>query len=260
MTSRGMDDLRGTLSSARPFPSTRKREESNHAKTLDDPACCGLAGEHDSRVWDARAHGPSPAALAHRWFCGSGYPGGAAHRRTHQPRRCFEATSAPSSLQGEGEHPLYLSIIWHQHQPVYFKDPDTGVYAKPWVRVHAAKDYVDMAAMLEQYPDIHATFNLTPSLIRQLDDLTAGARDQYWLMTEVPADQLTDEDKAFIRDRFFDTNPKVIARFPRYQQIADDRENSDGWDAGTWRDLQVLFNLAWTDPDWLAREPLKALG
>jgi alpha-amylase/alpha-mannosidase (GH57 family) len=170
-----------------------------------------------------------------------------------------EPTAAPSVEPAEGQ-PLYLSIIWHQHQPVYFKDPETGVYAKPWVRLHAAKDYVDMAAMLEQYPEIHATFNLTPSLIRQLDDLAAGARDQYWLMTEIPADQLTDENKTFIRDRFFDTNPKVIARFPRYQEIADDRENSDAWDDGTWRDLQVLFNLAWTDPDWLAQEPLKALA
>jgi alpha-amylase/alpha-mannosidase (GH57 family) len=170
-----------------------------------------------------------------------------------------EPSPEPTARLEEGELPLYLSIIWHQHQPVYFKDPETGVYAKPWVRVHAAKDYVDMAAMLEQYPDIHATFNLTPSLIRQLDDLTAGARDQYWLMTEVPAGQLADEEKTYIRNRFFDTNPKVIARFPRYQEIADDRENSDGWDADTWRDLQILFNLAWTDPDWLAQEPLKAL-
>ena len=170
-----------------------------------------------------------------------------------------EPTVEPAIQPGEEEHPLYLSIIWHQHQPVYFKDPDTGVYAKPWVRVHAANDYVDMAVMLEQYPDIHATFNLTPSLIRQLDDLAAGARDRYWLMTEIPADQLTAEEKTYIRDRFFDTNPKVIARFPRYQEIADDRENSEGWDAGTWRDLQVLFNLAWTDPDWLAQQSLHAL-
>ena len=49
-----------------------------------------------------------------------------------------------------GDQPIYLAIIWHQHQPVYFKDPDTGIYAKPWVRMHATKDYVDMAAMLEQ--------------------------------------------------------------------------------------------------------------
>ncbi|MCL7452940.1 MAG: glycoside hydrolase, partial [Anaerolineae bacterium] len=90
-------------------------------------------------------------------------------------------------------------------------------------------------------------------------DLAAGARDLYWVMTEVAADQLSDEDKAFIRDRFFDTNPKVVARFPRYQELAGDRENSDGWDAQAWRDLQVLFNLAWTDPDWLAEEPLQSL-
>jgi len=37
---------------------------------------------------------------------------------------------------------LYVAIIWHQHQPVYFKDPVTGIYERPWVRVHAAKDYL----------------------------------------------------------------------------------------------------------------------
>jgi alpha-amylase/alpha-mannosidase (GH57 family) len=116
-----------------------------------------------------------------------------------------------------------------------------------------------MAAMLELYPDIHATFNLTPSLLRQVEDLVAGSRDLYWIKTEIPADALTAEDKEFIRNRFFDTNPKVIDRFPRYRKIASDRENSEEWDIQTWRDLQVLFNLAWTDPDWLEQEPLRAL-
>ncbi|MBL7183689.1 MAG: glycoside hydrolase [Anaerolineae bacterium] len=158
-----------------------------------------------------------------------------------------------------GEKPLYLAIIWHQHQPLYFKDPETGIYQKPWVRVHAAKDYVDMAAILEQYPDIQATFNLTPSLLRQLLDLESGAVDLYQVHTEIPAAELTDEQKDFIISRFFDINPKVIARFPRYQQIANDRDNSGNWDTQTWLDLQVLFNLGWTDPDWLDAEPLAGL-
>jgi alpha-amylase/alpha-mannosidase (GH57 family) len=157
------------------------------------------------------------------------------------------------------EKPLYLAIIWHQHQPLYFKDPETGIYQKPWVRVHAAKDYVDMAAMLEQYPDIQVTFNLTPSLLRQLLDLESGARDLYAVHTAIPAAGLTDEQKDFIRSRFFDINPRIIARFPRYQQIANDRDDSENWDAQTWLDLQVLFNLGWTDPDWLAEEPLVSL-
>jgi len=156
------------------------------------------------------------------------------------------------------EHPLYVAIIWHQHQPVYFQDPETGIYAKPWVRVHAAKDYVDMAAILQNYPDVHATFNLTPSLIRQLDDLAAGARDLYEVMTEKPAGQLDDDDKTYIKNRFFDVNPKIIARFPRFEELAAMRERDD-WSERDFRDLQVLFNLAWTDPDWLAQAPLKAL-
>jgi alpha-amylase/alpha-mannosidase (GH57 family) len=166
------------------------------------------------------------------------------------------AAAAPAELAGE---PIYLALIWHQHQPVYFKDPDTGVYQKPWVRLHAAKDYVDMAAMLTNYPDINATFNLTPSLLRQLQDLEAGAVDLYWIHTLVPADELTAEQKDFIASRFFDINPKIIARFPRYQEIADERGNSASWDTQTWLDLQVLFNLAWTDPSWLEDEPLASL-
>ncbi|HSQ18431.1 MAG TPA: hypothetical protein VLM83_12075, partial [Anaerolineales bacterium] len=158
-----------------------------------------------------------------------------------------------------GDQPIYLAIIWHQHQPVYFKDPDTGIYAKPWVRVHATKDYVDMAAMLKDYPDIHVTFNLTPSLIRQLDDLQAGAKDLYWVTAEVPADQLTAEQQQFILDRFFDTNREIIARFPRYQELLGMRDGGSEYTNQDYLDLQILFNLAWVDPDWLAEEPLSGL-
>ncbi|MDX1416058.1 MAG: glucodextranase DOMON-like domain-containing protein, partial [Candidatus Promineifilaceae bacterium] len=161
------------------------------------------------------------------------------------------------------EEPIYLSIIWHQHQPVYFKDPESNTYIRPWVRVHATKDYVDMAAILDQYPDIHATFNLTPSLIRQLDDLSAGAKDLYWTLAEIPAEDLTDEQKQFILDRFFDTNRKMVARFPRYQELLEKRDGSEDaraeFTVEDFRDLQILFNLAWVDPDWLAQEPLAEL-
>lgn len=171
-----------------------------------------------------------------------------------------DQVEAPSS---EAENPIYLAIIWHQHQPVYYRDPQSGLYSRPWVRVHATKDYVDMAAMLEQYPEIHATFNLTPSLIRQIDDFEAGAKDLYWAYAEIPADELSEEQKQFILDRFFDTNREIIGRFPRYQELLNLRDNSSdplaAYGDQDFRDLQVLFNLAWVDPDWLAQEPLAAL-
>ena len=174
----------------------------------------------------------------------------------------------PAPTATPAEEPLYLAIIWHQHQPLYYKDPATGVYAKPWVRVHAAKDYLDMAAMLEKYPKVHATFNLTPSLVKQLDDVAAGTKDLYWVMAEKPAETLAEADKRFLLQRFFDIGTKIIDRFPRYRELADKRVGASEeqiakaiqtWTAADFRDLQVLFNLAWTDPDWLAQAPLKAL-
>jgi alpha-amylase/alpha-mannosidase (GH57 family) len=125
-----------------------------------------------------------------------------------------------------------------------------------------------MATTVAQYPDIHVTFNLTPSLIRQLDDLSNGARDLYWVLSEIDAADLTEDNKRFILERFFDTNPRVVARFPRYEELGRMRGGSDpaqidaalaSWTEQDYRDLQVLFNLAWTDPDWLAQEPLASL-
>ena len=166
-----------------------------------------------------------------------------------------EPTAAPTAVPAacSPDDPIYLAIVWHQHQPVYFQDPETGVFARPWVRLHAAKDYVDMAAILRDYPNVKATFNLTPSLLRQLEAIAAGATDLAWEHTLVPAEELTDAQKQFILDRFFDTNRRIVARFPRYQELLDLRDNSDeplsAYSADDFRDLQVLFNLAWTDPD-----------
>ncbi len=153
---------------------------------------------------------------------------------------------------------FYLMLMWHQHQPNYPKDAD-GVYTRPWVRVHATKDYYDMAAMVEDYPNVNVTFNLTPVLLRQLEDLAGGAKDAYWVAAEIPAADLTNDDKQFLLERFFDVNPKIIARFPRYAELADLRADPDSWSDDDFRDLQVLFNLAWTDPDFLVVEPLSSL-
>ncbi|GBD09813.1 hypothetical protein HRbin22_02074 [Candidatus Thermoflexus japonica] len=178
--------------------------------------------------------------------------------------------SPPTPTVTLAEEPLYLALIWHQHQPFYPKDPRTGLYTRPWARVHATKDYYDMAAILREYPNVHVTFNLTPVLIRQLEDLAAGAKDIYWALAEKPADALTDDEKRFILQRFFDANwQRVIPRFPRYQELLEKRGRSAdpaaieramaAFTVQDFRDLQVLFNLAWMDPDFLARPPLADL-
>ena len=165
-------------------------------------------------------------------------------------------TSQPIEEIKETEPELYVMLMWHQHQPFYTKNDD-GYYTRPWVRVHATKDYLDMVELVADYPDLKATFNLTPVLLRQLEDFSNGAKDLYWFYTEIDSDKLSDDDKAFIVSRFFDTNPKVIARFPRYVELRNNNQNWSSWAAQDFLDLQIMFNLAWTDPKYLAQEPLK---
>ena len=63
----------------------------------------------------------------------------------------------------------YLMLLWHMHQPFY-KDLVEGRYTMPWTRLHALKDYFGMVAMLREFPTVHMTFNLVPSLVVQLQD------------------------------------------------------------------------------------------
>ena len=50
-----------------------------------------------------------------------------------------------------------------------------------------------------------------------------------------------------------------MARFPRYQELIERRDRPDSFTTGELRDLQVLFNLAWTDPSFLEEEPFASL-
>ncbi|MEN8238511.1 MAG: glycoside hydrolase family 57 protein, partial [Actinomycetota bacterium] len=173
------------------------------------------------------------------------------------------ATTTSTTAAAQVAEPLdpdgfYLNLIWHQHQPLYPTDA-SGVVTRPWVRLHAAKDYYDMVETVGRYTNIRVTFNLTPVLLLQLEDIVDGTRDSYWVHTEIPAEDLTDAQRQFVVDRFFDVNPKIIDRFPRYQELRDIRDGSGDFGDADITDLQVLFNLAWTDPDFLAEDPLKSL-
>jgi alpha-amylase/alpha-mannosidase (GH57 family) len=199
-------------------------------------------------------------AVVRRWALGLVLVllAGACTRGTPSPT----AASAPSPEAASPipEEPLYLMLLWHQHQPRYPKDA-AGVVTRPWVRLHAAKDYLDMAALVEEFPELRVSFNLTPVLMQQLEEVSRGTKDVYWTMTEVPADQLDPDQRSFIQQRFFDINPKIVSRFPRYQELADlnAEQGAEAFGEAELRDLQVLFNLGWTDPGFLAQEPLATL-
>jgi len=60
------------------------------------------------------------------------------------------------------------------------------------VRLHATKDYLDMLLLKSKYPNVKATFNMVPSLVRQLEEYCEGKTDTYLDLTMKPAESLTD--------------------------------------------------------------------
>ncbi|MBN1320180.1 MAG: glycoside hydrolase [Thermoleophilia bacterium] len=165
--------------------------------------------------------------------------------------------------------PLNVAFVWHMHQPDY-RSALTGAFEMPWVRLHAIKDYLDMVETLAEYPRIHATFNLVPCLVEQLEDYVAeGFRDVYWEHTLRPAAELAPAGRSFVVERMCERPDHPRARsHSRYLELAEKRfaHLHLGWEAcarafttDELRDLQVWFNLAWFDPEALARDPLREL-
>ncbi len=89
---------------------------------------------------------------------------------------------------------LRVIVLWHQHQPFY-KDLVTGEYRLPWVRLHALKDYYGMVKLLDEFPAVHQTFNLVPSLITQIQDYVAGTASDPFLRSR-PSPRETSRPKS----------------------------------------------------------------
>jgi len=157
---------------------------------------------------------------------------------------------------------LRVVILWHQHQPFY-KDLVTGEYRLPWVRLHALKDYYGMVKLLEEFPQVHQTFNLVPSLIRQIQEYAEGAaQDPFFRVAARPAGELTSDERRFALHYLFQANPeRLIGRYPRYaelwhrfQGLGEDPLRTDTFQSQDFTDLQVLSQLAWYD-EFFLEEP-----
>ena len=185
----------------------------------------------------------------------------------------FLVTTSYAAKTGD----LYLNIIWHQHQPLYL-DPESDELRGPWVRTHATKDYYDMAEMLGRYPEIHATINLTSSLLMQLQDyyvarllphlhvaadgkreldaaayFAAGLRTDPWIdLALKPAESFTDADRAKLVSESwnaFGISDVQIQRFPEYLALRE--KPRDSLTTDELRDIKAWFFLAHFDPDFL---------
>jgi len=148
------------------------------------------------------------------------------------------------------------------HQP-YYKDLISGETTMPWVRLHSIKDYLDMVRILEDFPNLHQTFNVVPSLFEQIEDLLnpSSRKDRAFELTLKKAGELADNEKIFLLNNFFMANwERMINTFPRYADLLAKRGKHFSAEEAPhalkrftkqdYIDLQVLFNLAWLDPSY----------
>jgi alpha-amylase/alpha-mannosidase (GH57 family) len=154
---------------------------------------------------------------------------------------------------------LPVAIIWHMHQP-YYRHPQTSEFVLPWVRLHASKDYLHMARLLQEFPGVKAHFTMVPSLRDQLEDYARGADDEDTRVTMRTVDGLlTPEEKEHMLRRFFSIHHgNVIHRHDEYRRLLQlgmaTRDRPELLSDDYFVDLALWFNLAWIDPDDIASD------
>jgi alpha-amylase/alpha-mannosidase (GH57 family) len=153
------------------------------------------------------------------------------------------------------------------HQP-YYKDPESGVYALPWVRLHSIKDYAALPLIFRKYPKVRHTVNLVPSLLVQIRDYVEnGAEDIFLSVSRKNAMDLTREENEFLLRNFFSAYaPTMILPQPRFAELFRGHEAAlrlvgrksgrpGGYGASEYTDLVTLFNLTWFHPMFREEDP-----
>lgn len=151
---------------------------------------------------------------------------------------------------------LSIAFLWHMHQPVYQETPQ-GVFLMPWVRLHTVKDYLDMLLIMDNFENLKLNFNFVPILISALQKYAYnGAHDIHSQITVKPVEELTDDDKLFILNNFFDANfANMILHHEYYAELyqkrcASEDININSFTDQEYSDILAWFNLAWFDPYW----------
>ena len=157
---------------------------------------------------------------------------------------------------------LKVVLCWHMHQPDY-RGPEHSEYQLPWVYLHGIKDYIDMAAHLEDNLQARAVVNFAPVLLEQIDDYSQQIHDfercrrplgDLLLASlagpAVPTDPMVRQRLVAACLRANETH--LINRFPVYRELVDlavwfqERPGSAAYLSDQYLvDLLVWYHLAW---------------
>ena len=164
---------------------------------------------------------------------------------------------------------MKVVLLWHMHQP-YYVNPLTKKAMMPWVRLHAAKGYLDMIDLVTAQPDLRVNFNFTPVLVKQMLELEHNeVQDEWENLSRKPATNLDEQERRQLLENFFKINWETLVRpVPRYAELLNKRGASytlakldsivRTFTEADLRDLQTLYNLQWCGFSAVRRFPILA--
>ncbi len=147
---------------------------------------------------------------------------------------------------------LNIAFIWHFHQPNYQQNY-TSDFLLPWVRLHASKDYLDMLKRMDKFSNLKLNFNFSPILLNSLQKYVSGAKDIHLIMLLKDENKLSEEDKTFILNNYFDLNYKnMVLKRPYFTVLYNKRANAkclttDIFTPQEYSDIMANYTLCWID-------------
>ncbi len=148
---------------------------------------------------------------------------------------------------------LYISFLWHFHQPFYF-DLKKEMFYLPWVRLHSLRNYYALGKYTELPPKVKMNFNFTPSLIESIEGYNSGRYDYLFILEQKRISELKDEEKLYIiKNSFYGYYPTTIKPFERYRELYVKKIENElseemllkKFTESDLIDLIVLSNLSW---------------
>lgn len=155
---------------------------------------------------------------------------------------------------------LNIAFIWHFHQPNYQQNYNSD-FLLPWVRLHASKDYLDMLKRIDLFPQIKLNFNFSPVLLSALQKYLAGFQDLHLKLLLKDENELTEQDKIFILNNYFDLNYKnMVLKRPYFTALFNKRANAKElktsmFSINEYIDVMTNYTLCWVDEYFIKDYP-----
>ena len=167
---------------------------------------------------------------------------------------------------------VFLNLVIKHHVPLYYNAAKDCIDA-PFVRMHATRDYFEMADIIQRYQHVHATAAISPTLLWQIQEIYVkrmepfikknktmrykqadmdgngflarmrGKTDPWIDVCLTPAEKLSEQDKSLLyRTKWnaFTMSPVRMSRFPELMRLYEKYVDAKGSPDFSVQELRTL--------------------